>query len=115
MRNIGGSIGIAMVTTIYARKTQTNINMLGENVTQFDGAAASMIEGAKQMFMSKGMDAVTATKQAYAAVFGMVQQQAAMVSFIEAFRMLAVLFVCCVPLIYLMKKPKRPGGGAMMH
>ncbi len=116
MRNIGGSVGIATVTTLYARRTQSNINVLGANVNPFDQSTASMIEGVKQMFMSKGMDAVTATKQAYASVFGMVQQQAAMVSFVSAFRFLAILFVCCVPLIYLMKRPKHHGGGgAMMH
>jgi DHA2 family multidrug resistance protein len=115
MRNIGGSVGIAMVTTLYARRTQGNINRLGENINALNSEAANMIAGTKEMFMSRGMDAVTATKQAYAAVFGMVQQQASMVSFIQAFRMLAVLFICCVPLIYLMKKPKRGGGGAMMH
>jgi len=115
MRNIGGSVGIAMVTTIYARSTQSNTNILGLNVNPSNGAAATALEGAKQLFMSKGMDVQTATRQAYASVFGMVQQQAAMVAFVSAFRFLAILFICCVPLIYLMKPPKHTGGGAMMH
>jgi DHA2 family multidrug resistance protein len=115
MRNIGGSIGIAMVATIYARRTQTNINVLGANISPFNGQTARMLAATKQMFMAKGMDAATATRQAYASVFGMVQQQAAMVSFVSAFRFLAILFLCCVPLIYIMKRPKKGGGPGPMH
>jgi DHA2 family multidrug resistance protein len=116
MRNIGGSVGIAMVTTMYARSTQRDINVLGANINPYTEQAQQMIAGARANFMAHGMDYFTATKQAYASVFGMVQQQAAMVSFVSAFRFLAILFICCVPLIYLMKKPKHKGGGdGMMH
>jgi DHA2 family multidrug resistance protein len=65
--------------------------------------------------MAKGMDMYTATRQAYAAVFGMVQQQAAMVSFIGAFRLLGIMFLCVIPLILVMKKPRHAGGGTAMH
>ena len=116
MRNIGGSIGISVVATIYARKTQTNTNILGGFINQASGAAQQMIAAAKAMFMSHGIDAATATKQAYAAVFGMVQRQAAMLAFIHCFRLLAILFVCCIPLIYIMRKPRHHGGpGTMAH
>jgi DHA2 family multidrug resistance protein len=115
MRNIGGSVGIAMVTTIVARHTQTNTNILGANVTQFSPAAQQMIATARAGFMARGMDAYTATRQAYAAVFGMVQQQAAMVSFVGAFRLLGLMFLCVIPLILVMKKPRHAAGGAAMH
>jgi DHA2 family multidrug resistance protein len=116
MRNIGASIGIAMVTTIVARHTQTNFNVLGRSVNPANPAAAQMVESAKAWFMSHGMDAVTATKQAYASVFGMVAQQASMTAFIYAFRLLAIIFICILPLILIMKPPShRGGGGAAMH
>lgn len=116
MRNIGGSIGISMVSTMYSRATQTNTNIFGANVNSASGAAQSMFEGARAMFMSKGMDAATATRQAYASIFGMVQQQAAMVAFVREFRFLAILFLCCVPLILIMRPPRHHGGGgAAMH
>jgi MFS transporter, DHA2 family, multidrug resistance protein len=115
MRNIGGSVGISIVATIYARKTQTNTSILGGSVNAFNQNAAGMIAGAKAMFMSQGMDALTATRQAYAAIFGMVQRQAAMLAFIHAFRLLAIMFVCCVPLIFLMRKPRHKGGSPMAH
>lgn len=116
MRNVGGSIGISMVSTMYVRQTQSNTNVLGAHVNAFNSATASMFEGAKQMFMAQGMDLATATRQAYASMFGTVQRQAAMVSFVGAFRFLAILFLCCVPLVFIMKPPRRGGGGgAMMH
>jgi MFS transporter, DHA2 family, multidrug resistance protein len=111
MRNIGGSVGIAAVTTMVARHTQTNTSVLGANVNQMNQATRQIFEGARAMFMSKGMDFSTATRQAYAAIFGMVQQQASMLSFMYAFRTLAILFVLVTPLILLMKKPRHHGGG----
>src|SRR3954464_1426282 len=64
MRNIGASIGIAMVTTIITRKSQSNINVLGPSVNPSNPAAAQTFDAAKGWFMSQGMDAVTASKQA---------------------------------------------------
>ncbi len=116
MRNIGASIGIAMVTTITARHTQMNINVLGSTVTNSNPATQQMTSAAKAWFMSQGMDATTAGKQAVGAVWGMLQQQASMVAFIHAFRFLAIMFVLMLPLIFIMKPPAHKGGGtAAMH
>jgi DHA2 family multidrug resistance protein len=48
------------------------------------------------------------------ALFGGVQQQAAMLSFLDAFNLLGALFLGMLPLILLMKKPKQRAGGAAM-
>jgi DHA2 family multidrug resistance protein len=112
MRNIGASIGIAMVTTMLARKAQTNTNVLGANVTVSNPATQQMLDAMRNWFISQGMDAATATKQAYAAVWGMVQRQASMISFIHAFRFLAIMFVLVLPLIFIMRPPSGKGGGA---
>ncbi|HYX51982.1 MAG TPA: DHA2 family efflux MFS transporter permease subunit [Candidatus Limnocylindrales bacterium] len=117
MRNIGASIGIASVTTIFARQNQRHVNDLGAHVTQFDETARRMLQNIQGAIMSGGGDAPTALKKAYAAVFGMVQQQAAMMSYIDVFFILAVMFIACLPLIFLMKKPGKRGGGpeSMAH
>lgn len=52
-----------------------------------------------------GLDPVTATQRAYAATAGIVQRQAAMISFVEVFRMLGVMFLCLLPLVLLMNRP----------
>ncbi len=114
MRNIGASIGIASVTTIVARHSQAHVNDLGSNINNFNSAARAMFESIKAGLMARGMDLATATKQAYGAMFGMVQQQAAMMSYLDAFFLLSVMFLCCLPLIFLMKRPTKQGGGAGM-
>jgi DHA2 family multidrug resistance protein len=60
-------------------------------------------------FMAAGSDITTATSRAYAAMFGMVQRQAAMVSFVGLFQLLGIIFLVMIPLVLLMK---RPGSGA---
>src|SRR3954453_10382701 len=107
MRNIGGSIGIAMTGTLLARHGQATTNTLGANVTAYDPASQSMLAGLRQMFMSAGADLATATARANAALFGMVQRQATMVSFVGIFQLLGILFIALVPLVLLMKRPKR--------
>jgi len=114
MRNIGASIGIAAVTTIVARHTQTNFNVLGRSVTRTNPAASQMMSAARGWFMSRGMDSATASKQAYASIFGMVAQHASMVSFIYTFRLLAIMFLLLLPLILIMKPPSHHGGGGGM-
>ena len=76
MRNLGGSFGIALSTTLLARNQQINAGRLGENVTLYDPAAAAMIQQIQQAFMARGSDAATALSQAYATLGGMVQRQA---------------------------------------
>jgi DHA2 family multidrug resistance protein len=112
MRNIGASIGIASVTTITARHVQMHTNDLAAHVNLFNPAAQRMLQAMRQAFMSHGMDSATATQQSYAGVFGMVQQQAAMMSYADAFFLLAIMFICGLPLIFLMKKPPKGGAGA---
>lgn len=116
MRNVGGSIGIALVSTMYARGTQSNTNMLGEHVNSYSAESNSMLLGMKSALMAAGSDVATATQQAYGAVFGMVQRQAAMLAFVRSFRLLGFMFFALTPLVFLMKKPKGGGGaGAAMH
>src|SRR6187399_1899360 len=70
MRNIGGSIGIAVTGTLLARHSQATTNMLGANVTVYDQASQSMLYGLRQTFMAAGADAATAAARANAALFG---------------------------------------------
>ena len=72
-----------------------------------------MMQNMMHGFMAQGMDQVTAQKQAYAAINGMVTQQASMLAYTDVFFILAVMFLACIPLIFLMKKPKKGGGPGM--
>ncbi len=110
MRNLGGSIGIAAAATMTARGQQRFTNILGQHVTLYDPPALTMLQNLRAMYMSAGADVATATQRAEAAVFGLVQRHAAMLSFIDVFRFMGVLFLLMMPLIFLFRRPK-PGGG----
>jgi DHA2 family multidrug resistance protein len=106
MRNLGGSVGIATTGTLLARKQQEYINVMGAHVTSFSEAAQHALEAARNGFLASGADAYTATQRAYAAVFGAVQRQAAMVAFVDLFRLLGIIFILLLPLVLLMRRPR---------
>jgi DHA2 family multidrug resistance protein len=67
------------------------------------------------MLMARGSDAASATKQAYAVLFQMVQQQAAILSYNDVFWFLTIIFLAMFPLIFVMQKPKASAGAVAMH
>ncbi len=115
MRNIGGSLGIAVATTILARRQQQHTSVLASHVDAYSPQARALLDQMRSAFLARGSDAVTAAQQAQAAVSGMVQRQAAMLSFTDVFRLLAILFVALVPLLFLMRSPRAGKGPAAMH
>jgi DHA2 family multidrug resistance protein len=115
MRNLGASIGIAATTTIVARHQQSHSNVLTEFVNGASLQAQQALAATKAMLMARGIDEVTATKQAYAMIFGTIQRQAAIMSFNDAFFLLMVLFLLMIPLVFVMKKPKSAGGNVAVH
>jgi MFS transporter, DHA2 family, multidrug resistance protein len=113
MRNLGGSVGIAVTGTLLARHQQAYINVLGAHVDPYSQAARNALETARQGALASGADPATAMHRAYAAVFGMVQQQASMRSFVQLFRMLGLIFLLLLPLVMLMQRPRgKPAMGA---
>ena len=115
MRNLGGSIGIAVTGTMLARQQQAYTNVLGSHVTPFSAQARNLLDSLYQGFIAAGADPVTATQRAYAAAFGAVQRQAAMLSFVDVFRGLGLIFVCLVPLVLLMKRPRTQASAPAAH
>ena len=106
MRNLGGSIGIATTGSLLARKQQEYFNVFGAHVDPYSPAAQNALESARQGYLASGADPATAARRAYAAVAGMVQQQAAMVSFVHVFRLLGIIFLLLLPLVLLMRRPR---------
>jgi hypothetical protein len=115
MRNLGGSMGIATVTTMYERFTQKFVNRLGENVTPFDPGATAMLESLRSLWTGAGSGPALADRQAIAGMYGLVQRQAAMLAFVEAFVLLAVVFLLMIPLILITKRPPRGARAQMGH
>ena len=115
MRNLGGSIGIASGTTFLFRRQQMHTHLLGAHVNPFNPETRMWVSGIQARMMSHAADPVLATRQSYGAIWGVVQQQAAMLSFVDTFRALAVVFLLVLPLLLLMRKPRHQGGPTAMH
>jgi MFS transporter, DHA2 family, multidrug resistance protein len=109
MRNIGGSVGIATTATVLSRQQQSLTSVLGTNVTIYDMKSQSLITQMRQAFVAAGADPVTAASRTNATLFGMVQQQAAMISFVFMFRLLGYLFIALIPLVLIMRRPRHHG------
>jgi DHA2 family multidrug resistance protein len=116
MRNLGGSFGIAAATTYLFRRQQYHTNQLGAHVTAFSPAAYNMSRGLQSNMIAHGSDPVTAVRQAYVATWGLVERQASMLSFVDTFLAMALVFLLVLPMLFIMKRPRhKRGGGAAMH
>jgi DHA2 family multidrug resistance protein len=115
MRNLGGSFGIAGATTYLFRRQQLHTNELGARVTAFNPMAQAMSRGIQTNMIAHGSDPVTASRQAYVSIWGLVERQSSMLSFVDTFLAMALVFLLVLPLLLVMKRPRYTRGGAAMH
>ena len=101
MRNIGGSIGIACVTTFLVRGAQAHQNYLGANLTASTPGLVGVLRGLQGRFHLEGASTVTANQEAMGALYRSIQQQAALLAYTDNFRLLAYLSLVCIPLAAL--------------
>jgi DHA2 family multidrug resistance protein len=117
LRNVGGSMGIAASATMLSRNRQMHTNILGVHVNLYSLQTRQWLSQLQAAMMARGSDATTASRRAAALVFYSVERQAAMLSFIDVFRLLGVIFLLTLPLVLIMKSPRvgRPGESPGMH
>jgi DHA2 family multidrug resistance protein len=114
MRNTGGSLGIATVTTLLARGAQVHQAALVSHLTPYDPAYQERLKQTAQAFAARGGAAV-ATQQAYAGLYGTLVRQATVLSYIDVFRLLSFLCLLCVPAALLFERVKAKPGAVPMH
>jgi MFS transporter, DHA2 family, multidrug resistance protein len=102
-RNIGGSVGISLVTTIQARLTQKHQNDLVSHMTPLNPRYLAALHGLTAGLQEKGSNAVCAAQQASAILYGELQRQAAMLAFIDVFWLLGVVCLAMIPFMFLIK------------
>jgi DHA2 family multidrug resistance protein len=108
IRNLGGSVGISMLTTFLARQSQIHQTDLVAHATTANPQFNQMLQGSAASMAKSGSGPALAMQQAYNQVMGLIEQQAALLSYVNAFWWAAVIVACLVPLPFLLKKPK-PG------
>lgn len=108
MRNVGGSVGISMVTTLLARHAQMHQAILVQHVSPYDAETVQRLRDLEAM-LTPQVGAQAAPGAAQAMLYSMVVQQATLLAFVDNFRLMAALALCCVPLVLLLR-PTKPTG-----
>ncbi|NUY82150.1 multidrug efflux MFS transporter [Flavobacterium sp. MAH-1] len=106
MRQLGGSFGIAIITTFITRFTQSHRVDLVSNLDVTKPNVANRVSQLQQGFQSKGFSINESLQKAYQALDFSVIKQATVMSYMDIFMYLGILFVCCIPVILLVKKGK---------
>jgi DHA2 family multidrug resistance protein len=114
-RNVGASVGIATVTTMLDRRAQVHTARLTERINDLSAAYHNMMNGIQLSLVSAGSTAAHATAQAHGMIYSTIERQAAMLAFLDNFKMLGVTFLAVIPILVLMKKPRMRPGGAPVH
>jgi DHA2 family multidrug resistance protein len=101
-RQLGGSFGIAVITTVLARRQALHESVLAEKVSQFNQATQERLELLTAGFQSHASSVFTAREQALFALKATIQAQAGVLSYADIFRYVAAAFIITLPLLILL-------------
>jgi len=115
MRQLGGSVGIALSATLLQRFTAIHRADLITNVTPYSEATRERVTAITNSLMAGGTPPALAQTKALAVLDGLVTRQALMLSFEQLFLLFGACFVLSLPLLLLMHKSKGLPSGGVAH
>jgi DHA2 family multidrug resistance protein len=115
IRNEGGSIGIAIATTLLQRWAQVHQFYLIEHITPLSSAAQERLAQLRQLGLMHGAGPGLAEQQALGRLYQLVQQQALALSYFDLFRFFAFASLAVIPLVLLMRRSVAQGDSLAMH
>ncbi|MFI5134602.1 MAG: DHA2 family efflux MFS transporter permease subunit [Chitinophagales bacterium] len=101
MRQLGGSFGIALITTLLHYRQGYHRNILLENINNYNPAFTERFNGIVNSFLARGFSLQDAQQAAYGAIEGAVTKQTYLLSYLDGFYFVGVFFLVCIPLLYL--------------
>lgn len=111
-RQLGGSLSIAILTTVLSSRQAFHRAVLVEKVSATDPQVLARLQGMTAQFVAKGFDPVEAKRKALFLIDASVSLQASVLSFGDTFTMTAFVFIGILPLLFLLGgKSKAPVGG----
>ena len=108
MRNLGGSFGIAMVSTLIVRRAQVHQALMVGHLTPYDAAYTEQLAAAAHALTPQS-GPLLAQSQAQGLLYGTLLNQASLWAFVENFRLFGLFCFLCLPLVLLFKKARRGG------
>jgi DHA2 family multidrug resistance protein len=103
MRQLGGSFGIAILTTLIHIKSGLVRSDLVSYLTDYNPAAITRKAQLIQGFMAKGYSLLDATRMANQALEGTIVRQTLLVTYDNLYLTIGVFVLCCIPIVYLQK------------
>ena len=103
-RQLGGSIGIAILSTLLARREAFHRAILSSDVSLYNSATNQRLDALTGAFQGRGMDAHTAHQQALAVISQTLDLQSSILSFEDIFKIVGIVFICTLPLLLLLGK-----------
>src|SRR3989442_4712919 len=104
VRNVGGSVGVPMITTLLVRRSQEHQSTLVAHVDVWSADTARRLKELTAHFMSQGADSFTAGRQALATLYRRTTEQAQVLAYSTDFWLISIVFLAILPLIPLMRR-----------
>lgn len=108
MRQLGGSLGVAVIATFIEHRSWAHRQDLLRYITPYDFPLRQRMSMIIHGLMAHGSTFAEAQHQAFAAIEGTVSRQAFLLTYMDAFRAIGVFFLCCMPLLLLFKRTRGP-------
>jgi DHA2 family multidrug resistance protein len=114
MRNLGGSIGIALLSALLTVRERFHSNRLGEAVSAYNPLTQERLDALTQKFTAAGSDAYTASQQAIVALDSVVRREATIMAFNDCFHVLGFVLIGATIAAFLCR-PTKAGAPAGAH
>lgn len=109
MRQLGGSFGIALITTFMAQQQVVHRSDLVARLDVNSPAVQTRVEAMQYSFMAKGEAPNIALQSAYKALDYTVTKQAMVLSYMDVFMWIGILFLVCIPFVLMVKNKQKSG------
>jgi DHA2 family multidrug resistance protein len=115
LRNLGGSFGVAFVTTMLARRAQFHQVHLVQHLTPFSRNLQAAVPQISEVLRERGFTFPLTGQGRLGVIYNELLRQASMLSFNDAFYILSIMMILILPLVLLMKKGEQDVSGRGIH
>jgi DHA2 family multidrug resistance protein len=112
MRNLGGSIGIALLSTLITNREHLHSERIVSTITPGTAGLSERLGGLTQMLIMKGLDPATAARGALKLLDGSASEQAFLLAYGDAFFVIGVVMAGSSLLLFFVKKPQKAQAAA---
>jgi len=114
-RQLGGSLGIAIMATLLTRYTAQTKSLLSEHVTTMDPTALVRLDMLARGLVARGVNPYVAKQQALAVLDKQIGAQASVLAFGRIYLLSGLILLAGLPLLLLFKTGKGRGSAGMAH